>query len=394
MSPKTPSKRAAPAGADARRLAVEALERIDRDGAYANLVLPSMLERSALESRDRAFVTELVYGTTRMRRACDWLVDRFIPDPGRIDVNTRNWLRLGAFQLVFMGTPPHAAVGATVGAAPRKVSGLCNAVLRRVADSMPVEWPSDAVRLSQPDWILAQFVADLGATDAIGALEAMNESASVTMRTDGYIQDEGSSRVADAVEAGPGELILDVCAAPGGKATALAATGAHVIAADVRPSRVGLIAANAHRLGRGPSELSLVTADGMRPPFRAESFDRVLLDAPCSGLGSLRRRPDARWRIAPDDIESLALIQRMLLGAVLPLVRPGGMLVYSVCTLTQRETSAIDEWLADEHPEFAAVAPPSSPWRPLGRGALLLPQAAGTDGMFLLRLRRGADSRS
>ena len=394
MSAKPTRRGAAPAGADARRLAVEALERIERDGAYANIVLPAMLERSALESRDRAFVTELVYGTTRMRRACDWLVDRFLADPERIDVSARNWLRLGAFQLVFMGTPPHAAVGATVGAAPRRISGLCNAVLRRVADSMPVEWPSDAVRVSQPDWIVAQLVHDLGHDDAIAAFEAMNESAAVTMRADGYIQDEGSSRVADAVGAEPGELVLDVCAAPGGKATALAATGAHVIAADVRPSRVGLIATNAGRLGLEPSELSIVTADGMRPPFRAQSFDRVLLDAPCSGLGSLRRRADARWRIAPDDVESLVLVQRLLLDAAAELVRPGGVLVYSVCTLTSAETSGIDEWLGENHPEFDAIDPPATPWRASGRGAVLLPQTAGTDGMYLLRLRRGADSRS
>ena len=121
-------------GVAARQLAVDALVRIDDGGAYANLTLPPLLERSGLSDRDRAFVTELVYGTTRMRRACDWLVDRFLPDPTRIDPTARAWLRLGAYQLAVLDTPPHAAVGATVEAAPKKLKGLCNAVLRKVAD--------------------------------------------------------------------------------------------------------------------------------------------------------------------------------------------------------------------------------------------------------------------
>ena len=142
------------AGVAARQLAADALIRIERDGAYANIVLSPMLTKSSLEQRDRGFVTELVYGTTRMRRSCDWLIDRFLPDPERVDLTARTWLRLGAFQLAFLGTPSHAAVSATVEAAPRKISGLCNAVLRKVATSLPVEWPTDAIRLSQPEWIV------------------------------------------------------------------------------------------------------------------------------------------------------------------------------------------------------------------------------------------------
>ena len=133
-----PSGKQDVAGVAARQLAAEALIRIERDGAYANIVLGPMLAKSGLEQRDRGFVTELVYGTTRMRRSCDWLVDRFLPDPERVDLVARTWLRLGAFQLAFLATPPHAAVGATVESAPRKISGLCNAVLRKVATSLPV----------------------------------------------------------------------------------------------------------------------------------------------------------------------------------------------------------------------------------------------------------------
>ncbi len=374
-------------GVAARQLAAAALVRIDSAGAYANLTLPPMLERSELSDRDRAFVTELVYGTTRMRRACDWLVDRFLPDPARIDPTARAWLRLGVFQLAFLDTPPHAAVGATVEAAPKKLKGLCNAVLRKVASSLPAQWPDDATRLSVPDWIIRRLTTDLGAEAAVAALEEMDRPAAVTMREDGYVQDRGSQWVAEAVGAEPGERVLDLCAAPGGKATFLAGRGARVVAADLRPSRVGLVARNAEALELGPELLSPVAADGTRAPFRAGSFDKVLLDAPCSGLGALRRRPDARWRIRESDVDELAGLQWHLLDAALGLARPGGEVVYSVCTVTAAESVAIDERLARERPEVEALPVPGEPWSPLGRGAILLPQAAGTDGMYLLRLR-------
>ena len=191
-------------------------------------------------------------------------------------------------------------------------------------------------------------------------------------RADGYHQDLASQWVADEVGAEAGERVLDLCAAPGGKATALLASGATVVATDLRPSRVGLIVANAARLGGDP--LVALAADGRHPPFRPASFDRVLVDAPCSGLGSLRRRPDARWRIQRADVDRLATLQRELLGAAADLVRPGGTLVYSVCTLTAAETVGVDEWLAEAHPDLEAVLPPGEPWQPHGRGGLLLPQ--------------------
>jgi 16S rRNA (cytosine967-C5)-methyltransferase len=130
-----------------------------------------------------------------------------------------------------------------------------------------------------------------------------------------------------------------------------------------------------------------VVADARWAPVRPAVVDRVLVDAPCSGLGALRRRPDARWRVGPGDVERLAVLQRELLESAAGCLRPGGTLVYSVCTMTNVETTAIDEWLADRHPELVALDPPDGAWTPRGRGALLLPQAAGTDGMYLLRLR-------
>jgi 16S rRNA (cytosine967-C5)-methyltransferase len=145
-----------------------------------------------------------------------------------------------------------------------------------------------------------------------------------------------------------------------------------------------------HRIGL--AHLFPVVGDGRRPPLVAGAFDRVLLDAPCSGIGVLRRRPDARWRLDPDAIDELAALQRELLAAAAPLVRPGGVLVYSVCTLTDAETVAVDEWAATALADLVALDPPAAPWRAHGRGALLLPQAAGTDGMYVLTLRRASPS--
>ena len=194
------------------------------------------------------------------------------------------------------------------------------------------------------------------------------------------MQDLASQWVAAAVGAAPGERVADLCAAPGGKATALAATGATVIAADIRKARVGLVRGNAPRL-------PVLAADAARPPFPPGSFDHVLLDAPCSGLGTLRRRPDARWRIDAASPERLAAVQRSLVDAAVPLLRPGGTLIYSVCTLTDAETVAIDDHLASSSPTLLPLAPPDGPWEAARARRRLLPQSAGTDGMYLLRLR-------
>jgi 16S rRNA (cytosine967-C5)-methyltransferase len=374
-------------------VAVEALVRIGRDGAYANLLLPKVLARSGLSARDRAFTTQLVYGTVRMMRACDWFVDRFAL--GELDDQVRAALRVGTFQLRFLGTPPHAAVSATVDTVPRRARGLVNAVLRKIAAAEDA-WPSDAVRLSYPDHVLERLEQDLGALEARAALEAMNAPATVTERDDGYVQDPASQLVVAAVEAQAGERVLDLCAAPGGKATALESCGAWVVAADVRPSRVGLVQANAERLGLGPDQLAVVTADGTRPPFAPGCFDRVLVDAPCSGLGSLRRRPDARWRIDADAPERLAALQQTLLAAAAPLVAPGGRLVYSVCTLTAVETTEVADDFTAAHPHWAALVPEpatTSPWQPWGSGALVLPQTADTDAMALFAWQRPDDDR-
>lgn len=371
------------AGRRTREVAAEALNRIEGGGAFANLVLGPTLERSGLDERDRRFVTELVYGTTRMRRACDFLVDRFLMR--EVDEAVRTLLRLGAYQLQYMQVPSHAAVDATVGIAPKKVKGLINAVLRKVA-STPPNWPGIGVELSYPEWIVDRLAADHDEAEAVTAMRIMNTSPQVVERSDGYVQDTASQWVAEAVGAEEGETVLDLCAAPGGKATILAAAKASVVAADRRPSRLRLVEKNMTRVDQ--TALGFVAADGAFAPFRPASFDRVLVDAPCSGLGVLRRRADARWRMDVEGVDRLAALQGRLLAAAAPLVKPGGTLVYSVCTVTRSETIDVTEGAKEPLESFEPVALDGERWRPWGTGGLLLPQDHDTDGMALYVWRR------
>lgn len=370
-------------GVPVRRFAISVLLRISEGGAYANLALPAVLRDSGLDQRDRAFVTELVYGTTRYARACDWIIEQYVDR--ELDAVVRAALRVGTYQLHFMNVAPHAAVSATVGAVEGKARGFVNAVLRRISKHS-TDWPSDAVRLSYPDWIVERLSSDLGSEAALAALAAMNTPAQTHRRDDGYTQDLASQWVSDYVGAKSGELVLDVCAAPGGKSTGMARSGATVIASDIRPARVSLIESNVAST-QSTTVVPLVS-DGTAAPFRRAAFNRVLLDAPCSGLGVLRRRADARWRIKPDDIPRLVALQRQLVDEAVKQVAPGGTLVYSVCTLTSSETLEMDDYLASSHPNFVPIEPPGEPWVPWGRGALLLPHTANTDGMWVLGLRR------
>jgi 16S rRNA (cytosine967-C5)-methyltransferase len=232
---------------------------------------------------------------------------------------------------------------------------------------------------------VARLSADLGRQPALEALAAMNDPASATMRADGYIQDRASQMISEHLLRWAGATVLDMCAAPGGKATGMAGTGRLVVAADVSLARTRVVRSNATRLGS--ESVVTVVADGTTAPFPSATFDLVLVDAPCTGLGVLRRRPDARWRVQPGDVDRLAALQRRLLASAAGLVRPGGVLAYSVCTLTSSETAAVDRWCARELAAFAPQPPPGGPWKAAGRGALLLPQTEGTDGMFLLVLR-------
>ncbi len=421
-----------------RKVALDALVRVE-EGAYSNLDLPVRLRRSKLDARDRAWVTDAVYTTLRQQRRLDALVALHSTRPlDELDPPVRAALRLGAYQLVD-GVAPHAAVGETVSATPPSARRYVNAVLRALSRSgPPFPEPDDAgTRLSYPDWIVTELVEQFGRDDAEAALAAMNDPPSVTLRVqtgrvsadalsaelhqaggriepgrlvadalrvtglgdlakvravrDGRAtpQDEASQAVAALVDAHAGERVLDVASAPGGKTTAIATrVGADgmVVAADLHDGRLGRVREAAGRLQL--RTVHAVVADGTRPPWRPAAFDRVLLDAPCSGLGVLRRRAEARWRTAPDRVAGLAGLQVRLMAASAQAVRVGGRLVYSVCTLTGAETLGVDSWAGAHLPDFVALAPPAAPWRAHGRGAVLLPHDAGTDGMFVLVLER------
>lgn len=430
-------------GTNARVLAIDALERIEA-GAYAHVLLPMILRASKLDARDRAFVTFVVYGTVRERRRIDaLLIPRCHQNVDRLEPRVRAALRLGTFQLLH-GTPAHAAVSETVSAAPERARGLVNAVLRKVADAGPPfpESKNAGVRYSYPNWIVNELAATVPPDELPALLEAGNEPAAVTLRvntrvttadalerelTDGGArvdrgalvpealivggigdpaalpavadgratpQDQGSQAVVKTLDPQPGDRVLDVAAAPGGKATAAAeriggdgGTG-RVTALDLHPGRLGLVAQAVTRLHL--ENVDCVVADGRHLPVRNGTFDRVLVDAPCSGLGVLRRRPEARWRITKDAVEPLAELQRALLEAASHAVAPGGLLVYAVCTLTRAETIEVAEWAVANLTEFSVEGLPGDPWAPRGPGALLLPHRAGTDGMFVLPLRRNA----
>jgi 16S rRNA (cytosine967-C5)-methyltransferase len=426
-----------------RAVALEALVRVE-EGGYSNLLLPAMLRDSDLDGRDRSFATDLVYGTLREQRALDHLLGPLSARPlRRLDPPVRAALRLGAYQLAH-GVPAHAAVSETVEIAPKNARTYVNGVLRTLTRlGPPWPWPegSDpsalAVRFSYPDWVVERLVADFGIDHARATLTVGNEPPPIAMRVnrarstpadvtrelraagadvtrgalvDGALlvrgtgdparltavaegratpQDEASQAVVVLLDPQPGETIVDVAAAPGGKATGIGErVGEHgrVLAADIHRGRTKLVEAAAGRLGL--SSVQPVVADGRALPVPPGSADRVLVDAPCTGLGVLRRRAEARWRIRPEQVVELARLQRDLLHAAADAVRPGGVIVYSVCTLTYEETIGIDRAARDELPHLMADPPPGPPWRKRGRGALLLPHDAKTDGMFVLRLRR------
>ena len=433
------------ASATSRTLALEALIRVEA-GEHSNVLLPQLLRSSRLDDRDRAFTTDLVCGTLRQQGALDWLLARVLDRPlPQLDPAVRAAVRLGAYQLV-ADVPAHAAVSETVdalGAQLPRARGFVNGTLRALARLGP-DWPwpdgddpaAVAVRTSHPEWLVEQLSELYGPEDARAVLNADNVAPPVALRPnparttaaaleaelvaagitvargvlvpDALVvrgtgdparlpavaegratpQDQASQAVVRVLDPQPGERVLDVAAAPGGKATAIAelfgADGV-VIACDLSPERLTLVRAAAGRLAL--ATVHTAAADARALPFRQRTFDRVLVDAPCTGLGVLRRRAEARWRARPSGAAALAALQRDLLHAASMAVRPGGTVVYAVCTLTEEETRGVDEWAGTTLPDLAAEPPPGAPWRPWGRGALLLPHLAGTDGMFVLRLR-------
>ena len=368
-------------GVEAREIAIQCLYRIDETNGFANIILPNLLEGRSLDQRDKNLITEIVYGTTRMRRSLDWVIDRYlsVPPPTKL----RSSLRAGAYQILYMRVPSHAAVSATVSASSKKNKSIVNAILRRISEEARINWPNEGTRLSYPEWIIELLIKDLGKKKAFEMLEKMNEAPSVSVRDDGYRQDLASQWITDIIGVSKQDLLLDMCSAPGGKATALATQARKVVACDINESRHKLMHENKTNLSLG--NLTQVVSDGRSAPFSSHVFDHILVDAPCSGLGVLHRRADSRWRIEESDLKKLAKLQIDLLDSSVRLLKDGGVLSYSVCTVTNQETVDVVKSLENRHPNLIPEKLFHERWRKIGNGLQILPQDFGTDGMSMFQ---------
>ena len=368
-------------GVEAREIAIQCLYRIDETNGFANIILPNLLEGRSLDQRDKNLITEIVYGTTRMRRSLDWVIDRYlsVPPPTKL----RSSLRAGAYQILYMRVPSHAAVSATVSASSKKNKSIVNAILRRISEEARINWPNEGTRLSYPEWIIELLIRDLGKKNAFEMLEKMNEAPSVSVRDDGYRQDLASQWITDIIGVSKQDLLLDMCSAPGGKATALATQARKVVACDINESRHKLMHENKTNLSLG--NLTQVVSDGRSAPFSSHVFDHILVDAPCSGLGVLHRRADSRWRIEEGDVKNLAKLQIDLLDSSVRLLKDGGVLSYSVCTVTNQETVDVVKSLENLHPHLIPEKLFHERWRKIGNGLQILPQDFGTDGMSMFQ---------
>ncbi|CPS11748.1 RsmB/NOP family class I SAM-dependent RNA methyltransferase [Mycobacteroides abscessus] len=440
-----------------RRAALDVLRAVSRQDAYANLALPALLRERGITGRDAAFATELTYGTCRARGLLDAVIaaaaGRTID---QVDEGLRDPLRLGAYQLLRTRVEPHAALSTTVDAVAVEFdqgrAGFVNAVLRTISRRDEADWveelaPPESDRIGRlafatahPRWIAQSFSDALGpagtelaevlASDDERPLvhlaarpgridaEALAEAVGGTVGRyspfavylpggdpgrleavrDGLaqVQDEGSQLIARATTLAPlqgaDEQWLDLCAGPGGKTALLGALaaqrGAHVTAVEVAPHRAELVASATKSL-----PVTVVTADGRESDLAAASFDRVLVDAPCTGLGALRRRPEARWRRQPGDIPALVKLQRELLASAIQLTRPGGVIVYSTCSPHLAETVGV---VSDAVRRYAVSAEDARAVFPgvdgLGDAdaVQLWPHRHGTDAMFTALLRKHA----
>lgn len=422
----------------ARRIAFQVLADLDRGGPTLGDRLAAA-DVSVLDPRERGFLHELVLGTLRRRGEVDHALAARLDRPlAQVQAPVVTALRLGAYQILRLRVPARAAVSESVelarAAAPR-AAGFVNAVLRSLARdgpppapdpaAAPLEWMASAGSL--PRWLAERWLARLGPEAALartralldppptvfrpnprvpGALEAVHaaglearalqvpgawqasDSLPARLLDEGaaYVQDQGSQMVGRL--AGARGRILDACAAPGGKSTLMAddeASTRTVVAAEASMERARRLAALVARWGS--PNVHVATADALRPPFR-QPFDVVLLDAPCSGLGTIGRNPDIRWRARAGDLDRQATRQRALLEALAPLVARGGRLVYSTCSSEPEENEAVVATFLERHPGFAPEPLPE--WaRPFAAGpfAATTPERHGGDAFFAAVLR-------
>lgn len=387
-------------------MAASILGRVIRSGAYSNVLLGTLGGTS-----DDALIRRLVYGSLRQLPAIDQLIATASHRPlADIQPELLDLLRIATWELHFGGGAPHAAVNEAVQAAHplvgRSGAGFTNAILRRVGRLEPPDGSDDSIRLAAPRWIVERLSTAWGSEEAAEFLLQSQLPAARTVRLRpgaaqqgepvagiagaavvdqpgeaAVVMDPSSVAVGLAVDVAPGHGVLDMAAAPGGKTMHLAdqlAGDGFLVAADRHPRRAS---AARRRLVQAGVDVPWIVADGRRLPFGDATFDRVLLDAPCTGLGTLRRRPEIRHRLDPEAPARAGRTQRQLLESALRVVKPGGMVLYAVCTVFPEETVGVVSGLNAE-------PPPGLPGRPAGAGWLLAPHLTGTDGMFLSCVRR------
>ena len=438
----------------ARYEALRILVRVEQDRAFADIALEHALEEAKLDPRDAGLCTEIVYGTLRWRRHLDWRLGPHLKRPlAKLDPWVRSLLRLAAYQLFFLDRVPHwAAVDEAVSLARLKArtpgpAEFVNAVLRALTragtppplPALPVE--ALATRLSFPDWLASRWIARYGPAETEALMTAMNERPPVTVRanalrvsredlarrlrdeelaetrptalapeglavlrgsvaqwsafTQGWctIQDEASMLVARLLDPQPGELVADACAAPGTKTTHLAElmrNRGKILAMDPHAGRLKLLARSAARLGATIIEAHAGPVTSIAPRWKTRC-DRVLVDAPCSNVGVVRRNPDVKWRRTEDDLARLPEKQRGILAAAASLVKPGGRLVYATCSLEPEENEGVVGAFLERHPEWQVDSPADFPVaRDAGGFIRCLPHVHGTDGFTAIRLTRRA----
>jgi 16S rRNA (cytosine967-C5)-methyltransferase len=340
----------------ARTAAFDILHKVER-GGYAS----DLLRAAALEARDAALASEIAFGVLRRRAQLDYLIERYSGRRAKLDLEVRLALRMGIYQLRYLDrVPAHAAVSESVGLARRarkhSAAGLVNAVLRKV-NRDPVEWPTRAIELSCPEWLLARWERHYGAGAAVGIARAALEAPEPYVQAEtGRTQDIGSQTVVPRLDLGPGHRFLDLCAAPGNKTAQALAAGVEAIACDRSHRRLAAMK---------PLGVPLVVVDGTRPLPFARRFDRILVDAPCSGTGTLGRNPEIKWRLTAADLEDLSRRQAALLANARAALAPGGRLVYATCSLEPEENEAI---LAAVPPELVVERFERLPGRDAGDG--------------------------
>lgn len=439
-----------------RYVALQTIERVDKGGAYSNLLLNEMINKSDLGEKDSRLFTELVYGTISRKLLLEYYLSPYITNPKKVDNWVKNLLSLSVYQLVFLDKiPDHAVINEAVEIGKHRgnsgigkfVNGVLRAFQREGVPSLaeisdPIERLS--VEISIPVWLTNKLVAQLGIdetrklglslfekshvsgrvdTRAISVFEALEElqeagieaSASQVspygvVADKGFlaghylfdegkltIQDESSMLVAPALQIEKNHVVLDACAAPGGKTVHIAsfldaAQGGRVKALDIHDHKIKLIRQNAERLHvKEVVDTEKLDARKVGTEFPAEYFDRILVDAPCSGLGLMRRKPDIKYNKAPEDFEELPKIQLEILESVSHTLKQWGIMVYSTCTIAQEENQEVVATFLKKHPEFKKI---DVKVNEVVQSAIheqmltLYPHQLGTDGFFICCMQK------